>query len=353
MPETANAKIVKTHQHASEKRVGLALGSGSARGLAHIGVIQRLSELGIEPDIICGTSIGALIGACYACKQLDHFAEWISGLSNSDIFHYMEVRLLASGGVASGGRLIEFFKQHYGNPDIEDLDLRFAAVATDLYRGRETWLQEGPVWDAVRASIAIPGILVPVAHGNHWLVDGGLVNPVPVSVCRALGADTIIAVNLNSDLVGRSSPMVIRDEETEAEADSALEAGLISEEEALEVEEDDFSMLSRLASSIRGAASNLWARGDRKEAPGTLNVMLSAINVMQDRITRSRMAGEPADITLSPRLGHIGFLEFSRGRDAIAEGRAVVDRMLPEIEYVLKMEGDIRHLPSAKQKTER
>ncbi len=330
----------------AEKRVGLALGSGSARGLAHIGVIQRLSELGIEPDIICGTSIGALVGACHACGQLDHFGEWISGLSNSEIFHYMEVRLLASGGVAHGGRLIDFFRQHYGDPNIEQLGLKFAAVCTDLYRGRETWLQEGPVWDAVRASIAIPGILTPVAWGDHWLVDGGLVNPVPVSVCRALGADTIIAVNLNSDLVGRRPP--VTSAQLEAEEEAAVEAVLASEEEALETADpDDFSMLSRLASSIKGAASNLWAGGNKQEAPGTLNVMLSAINVMQDRITRSRMAGEPADVTLSPRLGHIGFLEFSRAADAIAEGRAVVDRMLPEIVHVLKLEGDTRHLPSS------
>lgn len=321
-----------------KKRIALALGSGSARGMAHIGVIQRLRERGIEPDIVCGTSVGALVAAVHACNKLDHFANWVSGLTNSDILHFMDIRLLATGGVAHGGRLIDFFKEHYGNPDIEDLPMRFAAVATDLYRGRETWLQEGPVWDAVRASIAIPGILVPVAQDNHWLVDGGLVNPIPVSVGRALGAETIIAVNLNSDLVSKTPRRPAVD--SQAEPVDALELPEDDDDDG-----DEFSMLSRLGQSIKGAASNLWSTGDKVQAPGTLNVMLSAINVMQDRITRSRMAGEPADVTLSPRLGHVGFLEFGRAGDAIAEGRAVVDRMWPEIEYALALAEDHRSPP--------
>ncbi len=322
-----------------KKRIALALGSGSARGMAHIGVIQRLRERGIEPDIICGTSVGALVAAVHACDKLDHFADWVSGLTNTDILHFMDIRLLATGGVAHGGRLIDFFKEHYGNPNIEDLNIRFAAVATDLYRGRETWLQEGPVWDAVRASIAIPGMLVPVAQDNHWLVDGGLVNPVPVSVCRALGAETIISVNLNSDLVSNRP----RRPQSESKP-GAPEA--VEENDTEDDDSDEFSMLSRLGQSIKGAASNLWSKGDKAEAPGTLNVMLSAINVMQDRITRSRMAGEPADVTLSPRLGHVGFLELARSGDAIAEGRAVVDRMWPEIEYALALAEDHRQPPN-------
>ncbi len=327
-----------------KKRIALALGSGSARGMAHIGVIQRLRELGIEPDIVCGTSAGALVAAVHACDRLDHFANWVSGLTNSDILHYMDIRLLAAGGVAHGGRLIDFFKKHYGNPNIEDLPIRFAAVATDLYRGRETWLQEGPVWDAVRASIAIPGILVPVAQDHHWLVDGGLVNPVPISVGRALGAETIIAVNLNSDLVSNKTRR--RADDNTAPLPEAPREEARDEDE----DENEFSMLSRLGQSIKGAATNLWSSGDKVEAPGTLNVMLSAINVMQDRITRSRMAGEPADVTLSPRLGHIGFMELSRAGDAIAEGRAVVDRMWPEIEYALALAEDHKRPPDPRER---
>ena len=330
------------------KKVALALGSGSARGMAHIGVIQRLNELGIQPDIICGTSIGSVIAACYLTGKLDHFTDWIQSLSTTQVLHYMSVSLTATGGVAHATRLIEFFMNEYGNPDIEDLNIPFAAVATDLMRGREVWLQRGPLWDAVRASMAIPGILTPVKFGNSWLVDGGLVNPVPVSVCRALGADIIIGVDLNSDLVGRQKILTDAkapaNEETIEEEESEDEE-LLPEDSA---EDDPFlgAAFSRFASSVREAASNFRSNDTpkRAEPPGTMSVMMSAINIMQDRITRSRLAGEPADIMLWPRLGHIGLLEFSSAAEAIVEGRDAVDRMLPAIRHAFKSEGDDRML---------
>ena len=320
------------------KRVALALGSGSARGMAHIGVIQRLEELGIRPDIICGTSIGAVVAGCYLTDKLDHFSQWVQSLSSTQVFHYMSISLSATGGVAHATRLIDFFIEEYGDPNIEDLQQPFAAVATDLLRGREVWLQRGSLWEAVRASMAIPGVLTPVALGDSWLVDGGLVNPVPVSVCRALGAEIIIGVDLNSDLVGRRR--VDRDvkapdheaqhgeNDTDTAGDGAGDTGE-TDSQALQ------SGFERFVNSIREAASSL--RSDEggvekaPEPPGTLGVMMSAINIMQDRITRSRLAGEPADIMLWPHLGHIGLLEFVRAEEAIAEGRAAVDRMLPAL----------------------
>ncbi len=332
-----------------EKKIALALGSGSARGMAHIGVIQRLSELGIRPDILCGTSVGAIIAACYLTGKLDHFEHWIQSLSTTQVLHYMSVSLGATGGVAQATRLIEFFAREYGNPNIEDLDLPFAAVATDLVRGREVWLQRGPLWDAVRASMAIPGILSPVPFRNSWLVDGGLVNPVPVSVCRALGADIIIGVDLNSDLVGRqkviSNAKAAKAEEI-AEEEEAEEELPILEDENEDEGEDPFlgAAFSRFAASVKEAASNFRTSDEDKkpEPPGTIAVMMSAINIMQDRITRSRLVGEPADIMLWPRLGHIGLMEFSSAAEAIQEGRDAVDRMLPAIRHAFKSEGDNR-----------
>lgn len=325
----------------SPKKVALALGSGSARGMAHIGVIQRLKELDIEPDIVCGSSIGALVGACHLIGKLDDFAEWTQKLSTAQIFHYMGVSLAATGGMAHATRLIGYFVESYGNPDIESLDKPFAAVATDLYRGREVWLQRGPLWGAVRASIAIPGVLTPVAHSDDeaWLVDGGLVNPVPVSVCRALGAEIIIGVDLNSDILGRRRVLT---EETAPDFDDVVEeedvAEVLNPEEAAEL-----SAFSRFANSVKEVAANLRSEdGAKPTAPGTLSVMMSAINIMQDRITRSRLAGEPADILICPRLGHIGLLEFSRASEAIAEGREAVDRMLPALRYTFEREGDMR-----------
>ncbi|CAA0091484.1 putative NTE family protein [Zhongshania aliphaticivorans] len=331
------------------KKIALALGSGSARGMAHIGVIQRLQELGIQPDIICGTSIGSVIAGCYLTGKLEHFTDWIQSLSTTQVLHYMSVSLTVTGGVAHATRLIEFFENEYGNPDIETLTTPFAAVATDLMRGREVWLQRGPLWDAVRASMAIPGILTPVAFGNSWLVDGGLVNPVPVSVCRALGADIIIGVDLNSDLVGRQK--VVTDAKAPTNEESIEEEE--SEDEELivnEDSEDDPSLsaaFSRFTSSIKEAANSFRNTSETQkqpEPPGTVGVMMSAINIMQDRITRSRLAGEPADIMLWPRLGHIGLLEFSSAAEAIIEGRNAVDRMLPAIRHAFKSEGDDRFI---------
>ena len=335
-----------------EKKIALALGSGSARGMAHIGVIQRLSELGIQPDILCGTSVGAVIAGCYLTGKLNHFEHWIQSLSTTQVLHYMSVSLGATGGVAHATRLIDFFASEYGNPNIEDLDQPFAAVATDLVRGREVWLQRGPLWDAVRASMAIPGILTPVPFRNSWLVDGGLVNPVPVSVCRALGADIIIGIDLNSDLVGRqkviSNAKATKIEELaeEEESEDEFSKTELEDSDTESDEQDPFlgAAFSRFAASVKEAASNFRGSEDDKkpEPPGTIGVMMSAINIMQDRITRSRLAGEPADVMLCPRLGHIGLLEFSCAAEAIQEGRNAVDRMLPAIRHAFASEGDNR-----------
>ena len=184
-------------------KIGLALGSGSARGMAHLGVIERLEEIGIKPDIVCGSSMGAVAGAVYLLGKTHDFAEWVSDLSTGEMLSYMSISFGASGGFAHGGRLMDYLRGSMGQVNIEDLDRAYAAVATDLKTGREIWLQEGDIWHAVRASMALPGIMTPVAAGRQFLVDGGLVNPVPVSVCRAMGADFTIAVNLNGDLLGR------------------------------------------------------------------------------------------------------------------------------------------------------
>jgi NTE family protein len=339
------------------KKIALALGSGSARGIAHIGVIQRLAELGIKPDILCGTSAGSVVAACYLTGHLDHFAEWLRTLSNAQILRYLSINLTASGGMADASRLIDFFKHEYGNPLIEDLDLPFAAVATDLERGREIWLQRGPIWEAVRASIALPGILTPVAMNDGWLVDGGLVNPVPVSVCRALGADIVIGIDLNSDLVGRhrterrpATPLPNDNEELveeeESEDEKSAEPQNDSEKSLPWLDEDSqlSAAFNRISHSVRDFASSFRsgepAQGSHKAVtPGTMNVMMSSINIMQDRITRSRLAGEPADVMLWPRLGNIGLMEFNRVDEAITGGRDAVERMLPAIRHAFAAEG--------------
>ena len=183
-------------------RIGLALGSGAARGWSHIGVIDALAEAGIEPDVVSGTSIGSLVGAAYVAGRLTALRQWAMAVTWREIVGMMDVRL--SGGGLIDGKLIVAFLQGLGIAGpIESYAKKYAAVATDLVTGREIWLQSGPIHEVVRASIAMPGILSPTKIGGEWLVDGGLSNPVPVSVCRAFGADVIIAVNLNGDLLGR------------------------------------------------------------------------------------------------------------------------------------------------------
>jgi len=289
-------------------RVGLALGGGAARGWAHIGVLRELERLGIVPDVVCGTSAGALVGAIYLCGEIDWFEEWLRGLGRREFVRYLDVALLGGGGLVEGKRLMDFLRGRLGDPAIETLPKPFAAVAAELATGRELWLREGPVLAAVRASIALPGLFTPVTRDGTWLVDGGLVNPVPVSVCRALGAEVVIAVNVNSDLLGRHQQPARRP----GEAQPSAEGG---------------TFLERLAAEVRGRTAELAAPFFGPDgAPGLLDVMAGAVNIMQERITRSRMAGDPPEVLLEPRLAHLGLLEFDRAEEAIEEGRRCAER---------------------------
>ena len=297
-------------------KIGLALGSGSARGWSHIGIIRGLEAMGIKPHIVCGCSAGALVGGIYAAGYMDELETWAKKLDWKEVVGLFDIRL-TGGGVIVGDRLINFFKNYVGDEiSIESLPIPYASVATILETGREVWLKEGSLLDAIRASMSFPGIMEPVFMNGRWLIDGGLVNPVPVSTCRALGADIIIAVNLNSDLVGRHFSG--KDEIKEKNEDT-------------EVEVASHSFSERFQHRIRHGFDSLIAQvglGNKKDkAPGLFEVLAGTINVMQDRITRSRMAGDPPDIILEPRLRHLGLLEFYRAQEAIDEGLRCISRM--------------------------
>ena len=303
----------------SRPRVGLALGSGSARGWAHIGVIDALIEAGIEPDIVCGASMGALVGAAYVAGQLAGLRQWAERSTWRQIARLMDVRL-SGGGLINGRQVVAFLQQLGVAEPIESYARKYAAVATDLATGREIWLQSGPIHEAVRASIALPGILSPARRDGKWLVDGGLSNPIPVSVCRALGADVIVAVNLNGDLLARRF--------TEPEPATAVPSGVSRE------------FLRRVVGQLpkalgRQAADNGSPAARRDPAPGYFDVLATALNIMQDHITRTRLAGEPPHVMLVPRLRGIGLMEFNRAEEAIAEGRACVDQALPTLKRYL------------------
>jgi len=295
--------------------IGLALGGGSARGWAHIGVIRALASAGIEPDLVCGTSIGALVGAAYVGGELDRLEDWVRSLRLQTVVGFLDFSL--NGGLIKGDKLIAFFRDHFVDRDITDLARPFGAVATDLRRGREVWLREGRVSEAVRASIALPGLFTPVQRDGSWLVDGGLVNPVPVSLCRAMGADIVIAVDLNTGLLGRHL------KSTHAPA---------SKQTAAENEPLTDSVMTRIQTRLTQLGLN---HNNGAKTPAMLDVMASSINIMQVLITRSRLAGDPADVMVTPLLADLGLMEFHRASVAIDAGRRAVEAILPQLKTCL------------------
>jgi len=302
-------------------RIGLALGGGSARGWAHIGVIRALADAGIEPDIVCGTSIGALVGAAYVDGDLDRLETWVRSLNLQTVVSFLDFSL--GGGLIKGDKLIGFFRSHFVDRDIRELARPFGAVATDLRRGREVWLREGRVSEAVRASIALPGLFTPVQRDGSWLVDGGLVNPVPVSLCRAMGADVVIAVDLNADLLGRHlKPRPARAKPTHAPAETETLADTV---------------MARIQTGMSQLGIN---HDDGPKFPAMLDVLASSINIMQVLITRSRLAGEPADVMVTPRLADLGLMEFHRAGVAIDAGRRAVEAVIPLLQARLDGSND-------------
>jgi NTE family protein len=294
-------------------RVGLALGSGSARGWAHIGVIRALEAAGIRPEVVCGTSIGALVGGAYVAGELDRLEEWVRTLTMKDVIAFMDFTL--SGGLVRGGRLMDHFRQHFTDQRIEQLATPFAAVATALDTGAEIWLRSGSIFEAVRASVAVPGFFAPVLRDGMVLVDGGLVNPVPVSLARAMGADILIAVDLGSDILGRR----LRPDPSSEAPDSAIR-----------------DWMRRLQDKL-GAHVQPQPR-DEPTMPSILDVMTTSLDIMQVRISRSRMAGDPPDLIVAPRLAHLRLLDFQLAKEAIEEGHRAVQRVAQNLAELLLYE---------------
>lgn len=298
-------------------RIGLALGSGAARGWAHIGVLRALGQAGIIPDIVCGTSIGALVGGLHLTGHLDVLEQWARDLTKLRIIGQLDFQVAGGGGMIGGRRLLRLLERYLGDVRIEQLAVPFTCVATDLLTGHEVWLDEGPIIDALRASFSLPGIFPPVRNDGRWLVDGALVNPLPVSVCRALGAQVVVAVNLHADLIGRART---------PGSNLPRIAGFDLVEELPEARRQGF------VAGLGGLQSMFLQLFSREGgAPSLFGVMVQSLNIMQDRITRSRLAGEPPDVAVNPRIGHIGMLEFHRAAELIDEGRAATERILPEL----------------------
>ena len=308
-------------------KIGLALGSGSARGWAHVGVIRALEDAGIKADIIAGASVGSLVGAAQASRQLNTLESWIMGLTKRDVWGLLDTAF-SRGGVMRGNKLMRAIGEQIKDFNIEDLPIPFGAVAADLHTGQEIWIQEGSMLNAVRASSGLPGLFSPMLYQRRWMIDGGVVNPVPVSMCRALGADYVIAVNLNAHY---GKPMRFnKPQEAETKADD--------EQEQEQSTEGSWASRERWIEMMDGLMNTF--RSDPQESadqpgdnpPGLFDVISGSVNIMQDRITRSRTAGDPPNIMLNPNLSHFQLMDFHRAAEAIDVGRTTVQRAHAELE---------------------
>jgi NTE family protein len=304
-------------------KIGLALGGGSARGWAHIGVLRALNEAGIHPDIIAGTSIGAVVGGCYVAGELPALERFALELTRRKVLGFLDFNFSGSG-LITGQRLCNVLNDRLKGVAIEDLSKRFVAVATEIGTGHEIWLSRGRLVDAMRASYALPGIFRPVAINGRWLFDGALVNPVPVSVCRALGARYVIAVNVNWDTSSGRGTVVPH-----------LES---AQEDETPPPEPEQGMIARNGRAMKKLLQRqVFGRSDN--GPGISRVMMEAFNIVQDRIARSRLAGDPPDIVISPRLPAFGLFDFHRAEELIEYGVAAAKREIPDIKHEIGMRG--------------
>ena len=284
--------------------LGIALGSGSARGWAHIGVLRALTEAGIAPDFVAGCSMGAMVGAAFAAGRIEQLEAWALSLDWKRVVGLADVGL--RGGLIKGDRLLNLYQGQFVQCPFSELSLPFAAVATDIATGQEVWLRDGNVSDAVRASCTVPGLFRPVLRDGRYLIDGSVVNPIPVSLCRAMGAQVVIAVDLGSHRTRRFP--------------------LDTQNESIEKPQ------RRRFFNILGSGP---PSPEVRPLPSITDTLLGSIDIMQERIGQARLASEAPEVLLTPRLGQFGPFEYHRAALSIAAGREIVEEMLPAIRNAL------------------
>lgn len=298
--------------------IGLALGGGLARGFAHIGVLNVLNRHGIRPSIVTGTSIGSVVGACYLAGKLREFEDWACSLNRMNILSYLDFRV-RSAGMIGGSKLKTLLEYHFKDTQIEDLPYPFIAIAADLMTGHEVWLRKGNLAEALRASFSLPGVFPPVERNHRWLVDGALVNPLPIAPAQAMGARMTIAVDLNADIIGKAGKPG-QTFQTVAGFDMFNDKDVPREEQ------------KKISS---GLTRRLFSR--QENSPSLFGAMVSALGIMQDRLTRARIAGDPPDIHIKPKIGDIGLLEFEKAEELIARGEDAAVKAIPDIKDAMRI----------------
>jgi NTE family protein len=278
-------------------------------------VLRGLLERGIEPVVVTGSSSGSLVAAAYASDQLDALELWVRSLTKLDVWRLLDPNF-SGGGVMRGNRLMRAVGEQLQDQAIESLHREFGAVAVDLHSGKEVWIQKGSILSAVRASSGLPGLFTPILHDDRWLIDGGVLNPVPVSLCRALGADYVIAVNLNRSRV-RNEMRKLRAQEEE------------KPQHSLSVR-DSNELFARWSGLFESFVSSLRTERDPSE-PGMIEVMYTTMNIMQDQISRARMMGDPPNLLVTPRLDDFHLMDWHRAAEAIEAGYEAVQQVASEL----------------------
>lgn len=298
-------------------KIGLVLGSGAARGWAHLGVLNALEQIGVEPDVIVGCSIGAMIGAAKASGQHSQMQEWALSMDPWRIFKLIDVGM-SKGGIVGGEKLFQHFASLIAGKKLSDCTIPFGAVATELYSGREIWLQDGALVDAVRASCAMPGMLAPHYYQDNWLIDGAVVNPVPVSLARAMGATHVIAVDLTNEPQKLTKPSPTED--------------TLEPLQNKHGQEQEFSDLLGVGKQFVTQLVDKFQNNNEIETPSLIGVVAGAVDIMQNRITRARLAGDPPDLLIQPQVSHIGILEFNKAQELIEIGYQAGQQVAHNIE---------------------
>ena len=305
-----------------QKKIGLALGSGSARGWAHIGVLRALTEAGVQIDYIAGTSIGALVGAVFASDKIEILNETVLRLDRKSILNFVDI-IFPKSGLIDGKKVVDSIRDLVEEKNIDQLSIPFCAISTNLATGSEVILKDGDILDAIRSSISVPGIFTPVRKGEMILVDGALVNPVPVNVVREMGADFVIAVNLNYDIIeqkGNIKDSLLNSQDQSLKEDSS--SPIIKKR-----------LLTGLNKKVRGiempAINQISQWLGKDMMPNIFDILVTSISIMATQITNARLISEPPDLLIQPKLGHIKSLEFNRAREAISEGYKEMRSLLP------------------------